>query len=177
MLNENSFLKRTTTTSSPKIKVDEKTIRKYKTMSEDEWKKEFEVATSENDTSSEDEINLAQIGTIFAASHLLGFLGKDSVLWYTRLNLDYTIKFGVYVILASISFIHFLWPTLTPKYSKKSLTFMNILCLLELGTFIICISLYNISAGLLCAVLYIPFAVLINFVSSRYAILIYTRSI
>nr|XP_022912699.1 glycosylphosphatidylinositol anchor attachment 1 protein [Onthophagus taurus] len=108
-------------------------------------------------------MHFGHIALIVVTIHGLGFFLKDLFPYYvTKLGIDggYSTELSIYVGFAFISFLTiFISPFLyRPNY--RCMIMLEIIALIELGTIFLCIAMYNISLAMFCAVLYVPFTVI-----------------
>jgi len=111
------------------------------------------------------DINLVQIGTILLLTHIVGVTLMNSPSYITKVGSEYGLntELSLYLGFAAFSVVLLISPTFVMiRTCYKSMTVLNILSLLELGTVLICLSMYNFSLGLLAGTLYVPLVLLIN---------------
>lgn len=104
-------------------------------------------------------VNLISILCAFLCAHLCGVLIMNSPRLLVTLGSysDYSAESSLFYGFIGVSVIMLIFPYFIPfKDCEKSMSVLNILCLLELGTALICISMNNFSLGLFCSVIYVP---------------------
>lgn len=144
----------------------------YDNLTEKEWK-EMLLKEIQSDVDDEDSLDLGYIGIIFIGTHIIGFLFRQMPPFVTSFgnvyayNTDITILVG----LGAASLLLLLLPYITKRLDYHSVVMLNILCLLELGTTIICVSMYNFSLGLIFGTIYVPFAFIMQPTHNRYNLL------
>lgn len=117
-----------------------------------------------NETKSE-HLQLIRIGAILFVTHTIGILVMGSAKHITLAGWQYgyTTEFSIYLGFGAISLTLLLTPVLLSIQScHNSAVVLNIVSLLELGTTLICLSMYNFSLGLIIGVIYVPFVLLVN---------------
>lgn len=124
----------------------------------------------ESDKDNDDNLDLGYIAIIFIGAHIIGFLFKQMPPFLTSFgnvyayNTDITILVGLGIASLVLSLV----PCITKRLDYHSSVMLNILCLLELGTTIICVSMYNFSLGLIIGIIYVPFAFIMQPSHNRY---------
>lgn len=113
---------------------------------------------------NENNLDLGHISIIFIASHVIGFLIKYIPPYITAFGslYAYNTDISMFAGLGSISLLLLFIPYFARRLDYHSAVLLNILCLLELGTTIICISMYNFSLGFIIGVVCVPFASLMQ---------------
>ena len=127
-----------------------------------EWQKKFDEEMSK--LTNVTAISYGHIGLVFILAHIAGFMAKELPQHFSAIgsSLGYSTDTSVYFGFGSVSLLMMLVPIFIKKPDYESLIILNVLALLELGTALICISMYNISLAMFLAVLYAPFACLIS---------------
>lgn len=106
-------------------------------------------------------VNLITILCAFLSAHLCGVLIMNSPHLLVTLGsfCDYSAESSLFYGFIGVSVVLLIFPYFIPfKDCEKSMSVLNILCLLELGTALICVSMNNFSLGLFCSVIYVPLA-------------------
>lgn len=112
-----------------------------------------------------DSINFISILCVFLIAHVMGVLIMNSPQLITTLGIQYSYSTDscLFYGFIGISTILLIIPFFIPfKGCEKSMSVLNILSLLELGTTLICVSMNNFSLALFCAIIYVPLALIIG---------------
>jgi glycosylphosphatidylinositol transamidase len=117
-----------------------------------------------------DSINFIPILFVFLMAHVLGVVIMNSPQLITMVGgqYNYSTEISLFYGFIAISGALLIMPVFIPfKGHEKSMSVLNILSLLELGTTLICISMNNFSLALFCAVIYVPLALIIGITRCR----------
>lgn len=116
------------------------------------------------------DVKIDQVLVLFFLAHFVGFMFLYLPQYLNTIcdgeNWDSTdIAFPTILICSAVSF---LLPNFFPLCnSEDAMNALNILCLLELGTALICICMTNFSLGLFCSLVSVPAALCIEPTSNR----------
>lgn len=150
-------------------KEEEKNEKSFEHLTMADWKKMYreEIASADN---TDNNLDLGHISVIFIAAHVIGFLIKHIPPYITLLGSLYAFNtdLSIFAGLGALSLLFLLFPFVTKRLDYHSVVMLNILCLLELGTSLICISMYNFSLGFILGVVYVPFAAIMHPTFNRY---------
>jgi glycosylphosphatidylinositol transamidase len=117
-----------------------------------------------------DSINFIPILFVFLMAHVMGVVIMNSPQLITMVGgqYNYSTEISLFYGFIAISGALLIMPVFIPfKGHEKSMSVLNILSLLELGTTLICISMNNFSLALFCAVIYVPLALIIGITRCR----------
>ncbi|CAH1364704.1 unnamed protein product [Tenebrio molitor] len=117
-----------------------------------------------------DSINFIPILFVFLMVHVMGVVIMNSPQLITMVGgqYNYSTEISLFYGFIAISGALLIMPVFIPfKGHEKSMSVLNILSLLELGTTLICISMNNFSLALFCAVIYVPLALIIGITRCR----------
>lgn len=119
---------------------------------------------------NQDSVNFVSILFIFCLAHVIGVLIMNSPQLITTIGgqYNYSSDISLFYTFVLFSAALLLLPVfVTFKSCEKSVSILNILSLLELGTALICISMNNFSLALFCSVIYVPLALIIGITHCR----------
>lgn len=115
-------------------------------------------------------LNYLKIVLFFIVSHILGVVIMNAPHIMSNVGLEYEIESeaSIFMGFTFVSLIILVIPYfLDIRNCYKTMTILNIMCLLELGTALICISMNNFSLGLYATIIYTPLALFIGQTSSE----------
>ncbi|EFA06039.1 glycosylphosphatidylinositol anchor attachment 1 protein [Tribolium castaneum] len=137
------------------------------------WKEmetRFQTEIQTHNPPDPDSVNFISILCVFLMSHVLGVLIMNSPQLLTTLGgqYNYSTDASLFYGFIAISVVLLTMPLFIPfKACEKSMSVLNILSLLELGTTLICVSMNNFSLALFCAIIYVPLALIIGITRCR----------
>lgn len=133
-------------------------------FSDEKWNEMYQEELNKKYKFQKSDLQLGNIGLIFILAHCIGFVSKSLPYFASHIGVEYNYKTesSIYISFITLSAILCVLPLVIKKPPFKSIIVLNIVALLELAICIICIVMYNISLALFLAVIYIPFALLIN---------------
>lgn len=134
-------------------------------IDEEKLRKAFEHEISSDIATNFKGANYLQTLVFFVASHILGVALMNIPQNLSKIGLEfgYNTELSIFGGFGAISAITLLTPLFVRvKDCRKTMTVLNILSLLELGTALICVAMNNFSLALYAAVIYTPLALLIG---------------
>ncbi|KAK5648233.1 hypothetical protein RI129_003125 [Pyrocoelia pectoralis] len=126
-----------------------------------------DLAIQENVNTNAD-INLMQIFGVLFFTHAVGIIIMNSPKVITRIGAEYNLNtetsvYGGFALMFAILLFTPLFVRIKSCYN--SMTVLHVISLLELGTVLICLSMYNFSLGMLLGTIYVP---MLLFIEPRY---------
>lgn len=161
---ENEDNKEEKENSEKKKKKKNETKQLYK-INEEKLRKAFEQEISTDIENNFKGVNYLQILVFFVASHILGVALMNIPQNLSKIGLEfgYNTELSIFGGFAIISVITLLTPLFVRvRDCQKTMTVLNILSLLELGTTLICVAMNNFSLALYAAVIYTPLALFVG---------------
>ncbi|KAK9887887.1 hypothetical protein WA026_000191 [Henosepilachna vigintioctopunctata] len=140
--------------------------KKLKEMGQD-FKKKMKIACSSPEM---EKSQISDVIIIFIFTHLIGIILMNCPNYIVQIGemFDITKETSLFYGYNLASLMLLTVPFFVPfKKNIEAMAIMNVLALLELGTFLICVAMNNFSLAFLTGVLYTPFVLLINNSNSR----------
>ncbi|KAJ8946439.1 hypothetical protein NQ318_014426 [Aromia moschata] len=123
------------------------------------------------DAPTEESIRFDKIIFVFLSTHFCGVVMMNLPQYLPAICdlYGYNVNTSIFYTLTALSVVFLLLPYFVPfRTCERSMNVLNIFCLLELGTALICISMNNFSLGMFCATVSVPLALCVNPTSCRY---------
>ncbi|XP_017776511.1 PREDICTED: glycosylphosphatidylinositol anchor attachment 1 protein [Nicrophorus vespilloides] len=136
---------------------------KHAALTQGDWEQKFEVESEK--PPNDKHVGLGHVSLVYVLSHVVGFALRDLPKYMSHVGATYgySTETSIYGTFAAVSLLGVLFPLcIRRKPAYKSMSFLNIIALLEVGTALICLAMYNISIAMFLAAIYAPATLLIN---------------